>query len=201
MPSVLVRRDSEFGLLRDIEKRTQILGRSLEGCWGPAPRPPGFIALRHQQVLLNGLAGFERTEAGVAAEGSHCAGRSPAMLGSENLATASLRRSSCFSAEPCPGTVKRWRNGQNGMFQSPRYRRAALPERIKKTSHGERSMSIGRSRPGAFLTRFWPRGHAPVPGDCHPLLALSRWGGSKEFRDGPSQPRRDQRSVDVSTAP
>jgi hypothetical protein len=33
---VLVRRDSEFGLLRDVEKQTQILGRSLEECWGPA---------------------------------------------------------------------------------------------------------------------------------------------------------------------
>jgi len=65
--SVLVRRDSEFGLSRDLEKRTQILGSSLEGCWGPAPRPPGFIALGHQQVLPNVLAGFERTEAGVAA--------------------------------------------------------------------------------------------------------------------------------------
>jgi hypothetical protein len=28
---------SAFGLLRDIEKRTQIFGRSLERCWGPAP--------------------------------------------------------------------------------------------------------------------------------------------------------------------
>lgn len=37
---VLVRRDSEFGLLRDIEKRTQVLGRSLEGCRGPAPCLP-----------------------------------------------------------------------------------------------------------------------------------------------------------------
>ena len=116
MPSVLVRRDSEFGLLRDIEKRTQILGRSLEGCWGPAPRPPGFIALRHQQVLLNGLAGFERTEAGVAAEGSHCAGWSPAQWGSENLATASLRRSGCFPAEPCPPERHRSiRQGQAGV--------------------------------------------------------------------------------------
>jgi hypothetical protein len=65
--SALVRRDSEFGLFKDIKKRAQILGRSLEGCWGPAPRPPGFIALGHQQVLPNVLAGFERTEAGVAA--------------------------------------------------------------------------------------------------------------------------------------
>ena len=54
---------SAFGLLRDIEKRTQIFGRSLERCWGPAPKE--FIALGHQQVLPNGLAGFERTEAGV----------------------------------------------------------------------------------------------------------------------------------------
>jgi hypothetical protein len=97
-----VRRDSEFGLLRDIEKRTQILGRSLEGCWGPAPRPPGFIALGHQQVLPNVLAGSELTVAGVATEGSHCAERSPAEWGSEKLSTASLRRSGCFPAEPCP---------------------------------------------------------------------------------------------------
>jgi len=60
----------------------------LEGCWRPAPRPPGFIALSHQQVLPNGLAGFERTETGMAAEGSRCAGRSPAQRGSENLPTA-----------------------------------------------------------------------------------------------------------------
>jgi hypothetical protein len=105
---VLVRRDSEFGLLRDLEKRIQILGSSLVGCWGPAPRPPGFIALGHQQVLPNVLAGFERTEAGVAAEGSHCAGWSPAQLGSENLSTASLRRSGCFPAEPCP-PERHWR--------------------------------------------------------------------------------------------
>jgi hypothetical protein len=73
----MVRRDSEFGLLRDIEKRTQILGRSLGECWGPAPRPPGG----HQQVLLNVLAGFERTEAGVAAEGSHCCQAEPGTVG------------------------------------------------------------------------------------------------------------------------
>jgi hypothetical protein len=110
---VLFRRDSEFGLLRDIEKRTQILVRSLEGSWGPAPRPPGFIALGHQQVLRNGLAGFERTEAGVAAEGSHCAGWSPAQWGSENLSTASLRRSGCFPAEPwSPERHWRIRQGQ-----------------------------------------------------------------------------------------
>jgi len=29
---VLVRRDSELGLWRDLEKRTQIFGRTLEGC-------------------------------------------------------------------------------------------------------------------------------------------------------------------------
>ena len=61
--SVLGRRDLEYGLLGEVEKRTQILGSSLEGCWGPDPRPPGG----HQQVLPNVLAGFERTEAGVAA--------------------------------------------------------------------------------------------------------------------------------------
>jgi hypothetical protein len=110
---VLVRRDSEFGLLRDLEKQTQILGRSLEGCWGPAPRPPGFIALGHQQAWPNVLAGFERTEAAVAAEGGHCAGRSPAQLASENLLTASLRRSGCFPAEPClPERHWRIRQGQ-----------------------------------------------------------------------------------------
>jgi hypothetical protein len=38
----------------------------------------------------------------VAAEGDHCAGRSPAQWGSEDLSTACLRRSSCFPAEPCP---------------------------------------------------------------------------------------------------
>jgi hypothetical protein len=98
----LVRRDSEIGLLRDPEKRTQILGRSLEGSWGPAPRPPGFIALGHQQVRPNVLAGFERTEAGVAAEGGHIADLRPAIFGSENLSTASLRRSGCFPAVPYP---------------------------------------------------------------------------------------------------
>jgi hypothetical protein len=66
------------------------------------PRPPGG----NQQVLPNVLAGFERTEAGVAAEGSNCAGRSPAQLGSENLSTASLRRAGCFPAEPYRGVVK-----------------------------------------------------------------------------------------------
>jgi hypothetical protein len=39
----LVRRGSEFGLLRDVEKRTQILGRSLAGVRGPGPRFPGAI--------------------------------------------------------------------------------------------------------------------------------------------------------------
>ena len=34
-------------------------------------------------------------------EGSHSAGWSPAQWGSENLSTASLRRSGCFPAEPC----------------------------------------------------------------------------------------------------
>jgi hypothetical protein len=53
-----------LALSRDIEKRTQLLGSSLEGCCGPAPSIPGG----HQQVLLNVLAGFERTEAGVVAE-------------------------------------------------------------------------------------------------------------------------------------
>jgi hypothetical protein len=100
--SVLVRRDSEFGLLRDLERRTEILGRSLEGCWGPAPRPPGFIALGHQQVLPNVLAGFERTEAAVAAEGSRSAGRRPTLFGSRNLATPGFRRSGCFAAGPYP---------------------------------------------------------------------------------------------------
>jgi hypothetical protein len=36
------------------------------------------------------------------------AGRSPAQLGSENLSTASLRRSGCFPAEPCP-PERHWR--------------------------------------------------------------------------------------------
>ena len=48
--------------------RTSRAGSSLEGRRGPAPRPTGFIALGHQQVLPNVLAGCERTEAGVAAE-------------------------------------------------------------------------------------------------------------------------------------
>jgi hypothetical protein len=65
---------------------------------GQPPRPPGG----HQQVLQNVLAGFKRTEAGVAAEGSHCAGQIPAQLGSVNLSTASLRRSGCFPAVHCP---------------------------------------------------------------------------------------------------
>ncbi len=95
-------RDSEFGLLRDIEKRTQILGRSLEGCWGPALRPPRFIDLGHQQVLPDVLAGFERTEAGVAAEGSHCAAGSPAQLGSENLSMTSR-----FLESPNSSTLSR----------------------------------------------------------------------------------------------
>jgi hypothetical protein len=138
---VLVRQDSEFGLLRDIEKRTPILERSLEGCWGPAPRPPGFIALGHQQVLPNVLAGFERTETGVAAEGSHCAGRSPALLGSENLSTASLRRSGCFPAEPCtPERHWRIRQGQavvarlfRGVEDFSCRRRSARETKISKT--------------------------------------------------------------------
>jgi gamma-glutamylcysteine synthetase len=52
---------------------------------GQPSAPPGFIDLGHQQVLPNVLAGFERTEAEVAAEGSHCATGSPALLGSENV--------------------------------------------------------------------------------------------------------------------
>jgi hypothetical protein len=69
---------------------------SLEGCFGPSTGLP------------NGLAGFERTAAGVAAEGSHCAGQSPAQLGSENPSMASLRRSGCFAAEPCSSERRRW---------------------------------------------------------------------------------------------
>lgn len=30
---------------------------------------------------------------------------------------------------------------------------------------GARPMSIGRCGPAAFLMRYWPRGHAPLPGD------------------------------------
>jgi hypothetical protein len=41
-------------------------------------------------------------ELGVAAEGGHIAGLRPAMFGSGNLSTASLRRSVCFPAEPYP---------------------------------------------------------------------------------------------------
>jgi hypothetical protein len=35
------------------------LGRSLEGCWGPAPRPTGFVALGHQQASPNLQAEFD----------------------------------------------------------------------------------------------------------------------------------------------
>jgi len=48
--SVLVRRASEFGLWRDIEKRRKILGSLFGGMLGATPRPPGFIALGRQQV-------------------------------------------------------------------------------------------------------------------------------------------------------
>ena len=87
-------------------------------CGTTRARPPGG----HQQVLPNVLAGFERTEAGVAAEGSHCAGWSPAQLGSENLSTVSLRRSGCFPAEPCP-PERHWRVRQGqavvaGLFEA-----------------------------------------------------------------------------------
>jgi hypothetical protein len=52
-------------------------------------------------------------ESGVAAEGSHIAGLRPAMFGSENLSTASLRRSGCFPAEPClPKRYWRIRQGE-----------------------------------------------------------------------------------------
>lgn len=61
----------------------------------------GFAALGHQQVMSPVLAGSERMDERVAAEGSHIAGRSPAPLGSRKLSTASLRPSGCCPAEPC----------------------------------------------------------------------------------------------------
>jgi hypothetical protein len=74
---------------------------------GPAPDPREAM----RQALPNVLAGFERTEAGVAAEGSHCAGWSSAQWCSENLSTASLRRSGCFPAERCH-PERHWRISQ-----------------------------------------------------------------------------------------
>ena len=62
-----------------------------------------------------------------------------------------------------------WRNGDKKdkpeCFSHLRYCQTPLPKRITKTSRGERSMSIGRSGSGAFLTRFGPRGHATLPVD------------------------------------
>ena len=39
---VLVTRDSEFGLLRDLEKRTQSLGEIFGGMLGASPQTPGI---------------------------------------------------------------------------------------------------------------------------------------------------------------
>jgi hypothetical protein len=147
MPAVLVRRDSEFGLLRDLEKRTQILGSSLEGCWGPAPRPPRG---GHQQALPNVLAGFARSEAGVAAEGSHCAERSPAQLSSENLSTASLRRSGCFPAEPCP-PERHWRIRQGqavvaGLFVALKIFPAVVGQLVRRNQQNNNYSSSNSSR-------------------------------------------------------
>jgi hypothetical protein len=53
-------------------------------------------------------------------EGSHCAGRSTAQWGSENLSTASLRRSGCFPAEPCP-PERHWRIRQGQAVVARRF--------------------------------------------------------------------------------
>jgi hypothetical protein len=48
---VVDRRDSVFCLLMVKAWEVLVVGDCLMGCWGPAPRPPGFIALGHQQVF------------------------------------------------------------------------------------------------------------------------------------------------------
>jgi hypothetical protein len=84
------------------------LGRSLEGCWGPAPDPRDLsLWAINRFCRMCWLALSERKQEWLP-EGSHCAGRSPAQSGSENLSTASLRRSGCFPAEPCP-PERHWR--------------------------------------------------------------------------------------------
>ncbi len=145
---------------------------SLAGCWGPAPRPPGG----HQQVLPYGLAGFERTEAGVAAEGSHCAGWSPAQLGSENLSTASLRRSGCFPAEPCLHE-RHWRIRQGQAVV------ARLFEALNPNSPATALPTLQRFN--KIVTLCWCHGSAVpdggVSGQSAPCRTSSTWSGFATF--------------------
>jgi len=105
--SVLVRRDSEFGLGRDVEKRRTNFGELFGRILGPAPAfhpPPSFIAFGHQQfcvarvgcLLAGRLWKHGRPKAATVPD------RSPLLFGSENLSTASLRHWGCFPAEPWP---------------------------------------------------------------------------------------------------
>lgn len=82
---LLVRLDSGFGVLRDVDKRTKRLGEVLEGTLRASRGPSGFIALSKQQVLPNGFASLERTEAAMTAEGSHCCPEKPGTVGFREL--------------------------------------------------------------------------------------------------------------------
>jgi hypothetical protein len=88
-----------LALLRDIEKRTQIWGDLWRDAGGqpPGPRDLSLWAI-NRFCRMCWLALTERKQEWLP-EGSHCAGLSPAQWGSENLSTASLRRSGCFPAE------------------------------------------------------------------------------------------------------
>ena len=95
------------------ETPSKIFAEILGVILGAGPRPLGD----HQQVFPNLLPDLKRTESRVAAEGSHIAGLRPAMFGSENLSTASLRRSGCFPAEPCPPEETSGRGGCREAFR------------------------------------------------------------------------------------
>jgi|GEM_PF-906530 len=105
--SVLVRRDSEFGLGRDVEKRRTNFGELFGRILGPAPafHPPRVLSL----LAINSFALLAWVVCWLGDYGNtagrrqpQCRDRSPLLFGSENLSTASLRRWGCFPAEPWP---------------------------------------------------------------------------------------------------
>lgn len=81
-------------------------------------------------------------EVRVAAEGSHSAGRSPALFGSENLSTVSLRHSGCLPAKPCP-PERRLRRRQGRTLLHHRRKNMALTFRHSRVAQpGFRTASV-----------------------------------------------------------
>jgi len=88
-------------------------GSGLEGSWGPARRPAGFIALIHQQVCCSRglLVGVALIRTGVAAEGSQSARQEPNGLE--------------VFWDPVKGRVKNW-EGEAGMTKRCKFGRIGM---------------------------------------------------------------------------